>query len=377
MLDILDGVCCCWCCSGCCWKIHFLHALCRKAPLAVKSCKQLILQAENHTYALTYAHTHTRKYARTHTQSVSLSLTHTHSLSLSHTHTRTHACTHTHTRTHACTHTHTHSLSLSHTHMPSHPPTHLPTHIFTHIFPLISPDNLTVKTESVCHHKQQQWKQKAGLVLYKLNLFISTRTQRSLAISHAECVECCNEDTLSMYHHVCGWALMTIVLTPWWSARCEETVSVHYRMMLNRLARQKKLNNSALKILLVPALEHLNLEDVFLTQNTLRIVYTQCPQLKSISLRNCGYIMTDSVLNQLTKVSQNLCSLSYWKNLCSPFIFNKINTFVPFKYLLIILGQLITKSWSLEFWFNKVHTPWNLFQARQPFKTVNASASRK
>ncbi|XP_076453105.1 uncharacterized protein LOC143288468 [Babylonia areolata] len=71
--------------------------------------------------------------------------------------------------------------------------------------------------------------------------------------------------------------------------------------MLNRLARQKKLNNASLKVLLVPALEHLNLEDVYLTQNTLRIVYAQCPHLKSLSLRNCSYIVTDSLLNQLTK----------------------------------------------------------------------------
>ncbi|KAL8559883.1 hypothetical protein ACOMHN_016929 [Nucella lapillus] len=71
--------------------------------------------------------------------------------------------------------------------------------------------------------------------------------------------------------------------------------------MLNRIARQKKLNNAALKVLLVPALEHLNLEDVYLTQNTLRIVYTQCPHLKSLSLRNCSYIVTDSLLSQLTK----------------------------------------------------------------------------
>ena len=73
--------------------------------------------------------------------------------------------------------------------------------------------------------------------------------------------------------------------------------------MLNRLARQKKLNNASLKVLLVPALEHLNLEDVYLTQNTLRIVCVQCPHLKSLSLRNCGYIVTDNVLSQLSKVN--------------------------------------------------------------------------
>ena len=73
--------------------------------------------------------------------------------------------------------------------------------------------------------------------------------------------------------------------------------------MLKRLALQKKLNNASLKVLLVPALEHLNLEDVCLTQKTLHIVYSQCPHLKSLSLRNCGYIITDSVLSQLTKVS--------------------------------------------------------------------------
>lgn len=72
--------------------------------------------------------------------------------------------------------------------------------------------------------------------------------------------------------------------------------------MLRRLARTKKLNNKKLRVLLVPAVEHLDLENVFLTPNILKIIYHQCQQLKSLSLRNCSYIITDNVLTQLCKV---------------------------------------------------------------------------
>ncbi|KAK7494009.1 hypothetical protein BaRGS_00014667 [Batillaria attramentaria] len=76
--------------------------------------------------------------------------------------------------------------------------------------------------------------------------------------------------------------------------------------MLSRLKRQKKLSNRLLKVLLVPALEHLDLEDINLTQNTLRLIYQQCPHLKTLSLRNCSYIVTDNMLSQLTKKLPNL-----------------------------------------------------------------------
>ncbi|XP_005091554.1 uncharacterized protein LOC101851012 isoform X2 [Aplysia californica] len=82
------------------------------------------------------------------------------------------------------------------------------------------------------------------------------------------------------------------------------------RLMIRRLKRQKKLNSAALTALLVPTLTRLDMEDVYLTNKTLRTLWTQCPNLVAISFRNCGYIITDSVLAQLAKNLPNLQRLN-------------------------------------------------------------------
>ncbi|CAG5133175.1 unnamed protein product [Candidula unifasciata] len=71
--------------------------------------------------------------------------------------------------------------------------------------------------------------------------------------------------------------------------------------MIHRLKRQKKLSLKSLKTLLTPTLTHLDLEGIYLTNNIFRAVWTQCPHLVAVSLKNCGYIVTDTVLVQLTK----------------------------------------------------------------------------
>ncbi|XP_046559923.1 uncharacterized protein LOC124268943 [Haliotis rubra] len=80
--------------------------------------------------------------------------------------------------------------------------------------------------------------------------------------------------------------------------------------MIHRLKRQKKLNNKALQILLVPTLEHLDLEGLYLTNNILKMVWIKCPNIKTLSLKNCGYIMTDNLMSQLVKKLPNLTSLN-------------------------------------------------------------------
>ncbi|GFO46498.1 DNA replication ATP-dependent helicase/nuclease dna2-like [Plakobranchus ocellatus] len=91
--------------------------------------------------------------------------------------------------------------------------------------------------------------------------------------------------------------------------------------MIRRLKHEKKLTNKALSVLLAPTITHLDLEGVYLTNKTLRMVWTQCPNLKAVSLKDCGYIITDTVLAQFTKNLQslerlNLCFCSHLTNKC-------------------------------------------------------------
>ena len=81
--------------------------------------------------------------------------------------------------------------------------------------------------------------------------------------------------------------------------------------MIRRLKRQKKLNSVALTTLLVPTLTRLDLQDVYLTNKTLRILWSNCPNLEAISLKDCGYIITDSTLAKLTKVRHSLSQINY------------------------------------------------------------------
>lgn len=72
--------------------------------------------------------------------------------------------------------------------------------------------------------------------------------------------------------------------------------------MIQKMKRQSKLNNAALRQLLVPVLEHLDLSGVYITDSTLKLVWRNCSNLRVLSLKDCGYIMTDSIIEQLVKV---------------------------------------------------------------------------
>lgn len=79
-------------------------------------------------------------------------------------------------------------------------------------------------------------------------------------------------------------------------------LSLHSRMIF-QLKRKKKLNTKNLKTLLVPVLEHLDLSsDVYVTQGILKAMWTNCPNLRVLNLKNCGYIITDNILETLFRV---------------------------------------------------------------------------
>ncbi|KAK6190638.1 hypothetical protein SNE40_002460 [Patella caerulea] len=73
------------------------------------------------------------------------------------------------------------------------------------------------------------------------------------------------------------------------------------RIMIYRLKSQKKLNMKGLKVLLVPTLENLDFEGLYLTENIFKLMWNNCPNLKELSLKNCGYIVTDTILIQILK----------------------------------------------------------------------------
>ena len=93
----------------------------------------------------------------------------------------------------------------------------------------------------------------------------------------------------------------------YWTDLVKYSYNLHFRIMIQRLKREKKLTNKALRVLLAPTVTRLDLEGVYLTNNTLRMVWTQCPHLQAVSLKDCGYIITDNVLANFTRVSKSGC----------------------------------------------------------------------
>ncbi len=79
--------------------------------------------------------------------------------------------------------------------------------------------------------------------------------------------------------------------------------------MIHKLKRQKRLTNTALQGLLGPHIESLDLDGTYITEGSLKIIMRQCPNLKQLNLKECGYLMTDQLVQQLVKVSQLLFSV--------------------------------------------------------------------
>eukprot|EP00795_Rhopilema_esculentum_P012097 gene12097-2697_t len=84
------------------------------------------------------------------------------------------------------------------------------------------------------------------------------------------------------------------------------------RQIFYRLKFKKKLTNAVLPNVIGRVMEEIDFNDVYVTEKTIKLVCKRCPELKSLSLKNCGYIITDNVLKWLLKELPNLVSL----NLC-------------------------------------------------------------
>ncbi|XP_048770038.2 uncharacterized protein LOC125676182 [Ostrea edulis] len=83
--------------------------------------------------------------------------------------------------------------------------------------------------------------------------------------------------------------------------------------MIQKMKKQNKLNNTAMRQLLVPVLEHLDFSGIYITDSTLKILWRNCPNIRVLSLKDCGYLITDNLMEQLVKKLLHLESL----NLCA------------------------------------------------------------
>lgn len=129
----------------------------------------------------------------------------------------------------------------------------------------------------------------------------------------------CRHFELSTYHEGCR--------VPTLLSNCLDYVTANINMydlenfpdeylinkMIHRLKRQRKLNNVTLRQLLVPILEHLDLDGVYVTEGTIKVIWRSCPNLKVISMKDCGYVLTDNLMEQLLKNLPHLESI----NLCA------------------------------------------------------------
>lgn len=79
-----------------------------------------------------------------------------------------------------------------------------------------------------------------------------------------------------------------------------------------RLKFEKRLTNSVMPNVIGNVMDTLDFNGIYITKKTLKLVCVRCPCLQSLSLKGCGYLITDSVLQWLTKVrfSIHICKPS-------------------------------------------------------------------
>ncbi|XP_070573013.1 F-box/LRR-repeat protein fbxl-1-like [Ptychodera flava] len=71
--------------------------------------------------------------------------------------------------------------------------------------------------------------------------------------------------------------------------------------IIHKLKREKRLSNNTMRSALGNVLESLDLEGVYLTEKSLKIIAARCPNLKHLRLKDCGYLINDQIFSQLIK----------------------------------------------------------------------------
>ena len=77
---------------------------------------------------------------------------------------------------------------------------------------------------------------------------------------------------------------------------------LHFSSMITYLKQKKKLNSTNFRQLLVPVIEHLDLENVYVTDGILKTMCNNCPNLRVLILKDCGYVVTDSMVEIIFRV---------------------------------------------------------------------------
>ena len=78
-----------------------------------------------------------------------------------------------------------------------------------------------------------------------------------------------------------------------------------FSQIFYRLKFEKKLTNATMPSVLGRVMDTVNFPGIYITQKTLNLVYERLPHLQALSLKDCGYLITDNVLSKLVKVSYN------------------------------------------------------------------------
>lgn len=73
--------------------------------------------------------------------------------------------------------------------------------------------------------------------------------------------------------------------------------------LIRRFKIKRRLNNKSLSSILGLTLEHLDLSGVLMTEKSLKLIITKCPNLKFLSLNNCDFFLNDHFLERFVKVN--------------------------------------------------------------------------
>eukprot|EP00112_Aurelia_sp_Birch-Aquarium-sp1_P014281 Seg3074.2 transcript_id=Seg3074.2/GoldUCD/mRNA.D3Y31 product="F-box/LRR-repeat protein 20" protein_id=Seg3074.2/GoldUCD/D3Y31 len=79
-----------------------------------------------------------------------------------------------------------------------------------------------------------------------------------------------------------------------------------------RLKYEKKLTNSVMQNVIGKMMDSVDFNGIYITEKTLKMLCKRCPNLKSLDLKTCEYLITDTVLRWLLKSLTKLENL----NLC-------------------------------------------------------------
>ena len=83
-----------------------------------------------------------------------------------------------------------------------------------------------------------------------------------------------------------------------------------YSRIYYRLKYEKTLTNSVMQNAIGKVMDSVDFNGIYITEKTLKMLCKRCPNLKSLDLKTCEYLITDTVLRWLLKVGETFCHRS-------------------------------------------------------------------